>query len=255
MAEDIPAILARREAGEPARSIAESYGVSQPLIYQVFHGWVPRPKADINHLRERQRAAAERGLKATVRRPYESRSRKARTLVTKAIEHGELLRGPCYCGRTDVEAHHHNGYAPGHELDVVWLCPTHHKKAHVEMRAKGTSAPYLAKPSAPTSLPPLNKAKLPWLYAPDDDCAHCHHDRQQYHSVEGVSCRFPTGGGKVCGCRRFRPSTEPLVECFLCGHTRDGGHAVTPCDATFTRSDGRTYACGCLSFVDPEEPF
>ncbi len=50
--------------------------------------------------------------------------------VLYAVRTGKLTRQPCHCGEVRVHAHHHNGYGPGHELDVVWLCPKHHRKEH-----------------------------------------------------------------------------------------------------------------------------
>ncbi len=52
----------------------------------------------------------------------------ARRAVHEALARGILVKGPCAdCGATvDIEADHHNGYAPEHWLDVVWLCTRHH---------------------------------------------------------------------------------------------------------------------------------
>jgi len=54
----------------------------------------------------------------------------ARNAVTHSLERGEIRRGPCAeCGAA-AQAHHHRGYEPQFHLDVVWLCRTHHGKAH-----------------------------------------------------------------------------------------------------------------------------
>lgn len=51
------------------------------------------------------------------------------------VRNGDLVKSPCLvCGAVDVHAHHHNGYAPEHELDVVWLCSYHHAEAHGRTR-------------------------------------------------------------------------------------------------------------------------
>lgn len=56
--------------------------------------------------------------------------------VRYAVRTGRLVRQPCLkCGSERVHAHHHNGYAPEHELDVVWLCPKHHMAAHGRLKA------------------------------------------------------------------------------------------------------------------------
>jgi Helix-turn-helix len=44
---------------------------------------------------------------------------------------GLLVKEPCeVCGSLDSQGHHANGYGPGHELDLTWLCPRHHSEAH-----------------------------------------------------------------------------------------------------------------------------
>lgn len=56
----------------------------------------------------------------------------ARRKVQVAVRNGSLHRPDrctaAGCDRTDIQAHHHNGYAPEHALDVLWLCPAHHPK-------------------------------------------------------------------------------------------------------------------------------
>ena len=45
-----------------------------------------------------------------------------------ALRHGTISRYPCWvCGDTKVEAHHPDYSSP---LDVVWLCPSHHRQTH-----------------------------------------------------------------------------------------------------------------------------
>ena len=59
---------------------------------------------------------------------------KARSAVTNAIAAGKLVIGQCtVCelkpstsGKQIIEAHHHNGYAREHWLDIEWLCQPHH---------------------------------------------------------------------------------------------------------------------------------
>lgn len=56
--------------------------------------------------------------------------------VRWAVRTGRLVKTPCsVCGAERVHAHHHKGYAPEHELDVVWLCPRHHMAAHGRQKA------------------------------------------------------------------------------------------------------------------------
>lgn len=53
---------------------------------------------------------------------------KAQQLCQKAIRDGVLDRQPCEkCGTEKVHAHHTDYSKP---LDVMWLCPKHHKEWH-----------------------------------------------------------------------------------------------------------------------------
>jgi hypothetical protein len=55
---------------------------------------------------------------------------KAQTAVHNAIRDGKLFRLPCFvCGALKVEGHHPDYSRP---LDVVWLCPIHHKEIHLK---------------------------------------------------------------------------------------------------------------------------
>ena len=51
----------------------------------------------------------------------------ASTIFNNALRSGKIQRQPCFvCGK---KAHaHHPDY--DHPLDVVWLCPLHHRQAH-----------------------------------------------------------------------------------------------------------------------------
>jgi hypothetical protein len=53
-----------------------------------------------------------------------------RSRVYYALKTGRLRRSPCFCGSTDVEGHHYNGYDLEHALDVVWFCKRHHEAIH-----------------------------------------------------------------------------------------------------------------------------
>jgi len=62
---------------------------------------------------------------------------RARTVVQRAIRSGALIPRPCVvCGAEPTQAHHHHGYAPEHQLDVVWLCTPHHRALHRKYPAK-----------------------------------------------------------------------------------------------------------------------
>lgn len=51
----------------------------------------------------------------------------ARAAVASALRKRILVKEPCYCGSTRVEAHHPDYNKP---LFVIWLCNKHHKHVH-----------------------------------------------------------------------------------------------------------------------------
>lgn len=52
---------------------------------------------------------------------------KARRAVSYAIKKGRLIKEPCTCGETRVDAHHEDYSSP---LSVIWLCRLHHSEIH-----------------------------------------------------------------------------------------------------------------------------
>lgn len=66
---------------------------------------------------------------------YDPIKAKARNAVRTAVKNGTLIRQPCeVCAAIKVEAHHDDYTKP---LNVRWLCLTHHKARHVELRQQG----------------------------------------------------------------------------------------------------------------------
>lgn len=60
-----------------------------------------------------------------------SGKRQVRHLLRKAMRQGIVPMQPCSeCGAAKTEAHHHKGYDLAVALDVVWLCPQHHREVH-----------------------------------------------------------------------------------------------------------------------------
>lgn len=57
--------------------------------------------------------------------------RAAHMKVLYALRSGKLERQPCWICGAKAEAHHPDYSMP---LDVVWLCPSHHKQAHAQAR-------------------------------------------------------------------------------------------------------------------------
>jgi hypothetical protein len=53
--------------------------------------------------------------------------RKAHIALNNALRDGRITALPCLICGAEAQAHHTHYDAP---LDVVWLCPVHHKQAH-----------------------------------------------------------------------------------------------------------------------------
>lgn len=70
-----------------------------------------------------------------VQNPEKNRAHKA---VGYALVCGKLERQPCgRCGTNRRVHAHHDDYS--RPLDVMWLCPTHHRERHRELAAQGAS--------------------------------------------------------------------------------------------------------------------
>lgn len=57
--------------------------------------------------------------------------RNAQVILNNAIRSGKIISAPCFVCGEKAEAHHPDYDQP---LDVVWLCPAHHKQLHAEHR-------------------------------------------------------------------------------------------------------------------------
>lgn len=61
--------------------------------------------------------------------PEARRKRLARSLLIRAVNRGQVVRGPCeLCGDPNTEGHHGDYGKP---LEVRWLCPPHHVALHL----------------------------------------------------------------------------------------------------------------------------
>ncbi len=57
----------------------------------------------------------------------------AHNAVSKAVRAGKLVKKPCeVCGASFVHAHHPDYSEP---LEVIWLCPAHHRMIHAQQAA------------------------------------------------------------------------------------------------------------------------
>jgi hypothetical protein len=65
--------------------------------------------------------------------------RRVKDAVKDAIRKGVLVKQSCeMCGAVDVHAHHDDYRKP---LNVRWLCPSHHRYVHRQLRASGVQLP------------------------------------------------------------------------------------------------------------------
>jgi hypothetical protein len=65
--------------------------------------------------------------KATWRKNFPER-KSAHNKVFRALKAGVIFKQPCFVCGDAAEAHHPDYSRP---LDVVWLCPSHHRQAHL----------------------------------------------------------------------------------------------------------------------------
>jgi len=102
------------------------------------------PARERIHAYDKLRSASSerRQLNRTVTARYRAqhpRRRAAQIALCNAVRDKRVVRWPVCalpeCDCTTVEAHHPDYDAP---LDVVWLCPSHHKAAHALARRPST---------------------------------------------------------------------------------------------------------------------
>ncbi len=84
-----------------------------------------RQRAALPHRKELNREMSQRYKVSQPKR------RAAQVAVGNAVRDGRLAKLPCLICGADAEAHHADYDRP---LDVVWLCPPHHKQAHALVR-------------------------------------------------------------------------------------------------------------------------
>lgn len=78
----------------------------------------------------RGREAYNRAHEASMKRYPEKKA--ATNALNSAVKRGRIQKHPCFvCGSEPAQGHHPNYDAP---LDVIWLCPKHHKQTHALVR-------------------------------------------------------------------------------------------------------------------------
>jgi len=107
-------------------------------ITATSRSYAERNREKINVRSELYREKNRETINARVRAKYSSFNAKARTLVSKAIKEGVLIR-PAVCPRCEVERFvegHHEDY--NKPLDVMWLCRSCHRRHHADLNKKAS---------------------------------------------------------------------------------------------------------------------
>lgn len=126
----------RRAAGrlyyETHRAEAKAYAEANKekiRAYQEAYREAHREQRQIDMQRWAASGARKLSVQKQRAKPDYPTKNAARNKVARAKRDGRLTAMPCgECGNPNVEAHHHNGYE--NALDVIWLCRTHHARAH-----------------------------------------------------------------------------------------------------------------------------
>src|SRR3990167_1277980 len=77
--------------------------------------------------RERRSANSRRSHQNQKKNPDRIRRNSVRRITIEAVRAGLLIKLPCHCGDTKVQAHHHDYTKP---FEVKWLCAIHHRELH-----------------------------------------------------------------------------------------------------------------------------
>ena len=118
-------------------------GLAKPLNSFYTNG---QYKGKVYHLHQCKPCSIKRTNEPRIRKEIVKRYKEknpdkvtARESMHSAIRNGTLVRQPCFCGETKVHGHHHKGYSKNNQLNVIWLCQSHHMKLHKELWKKEKS--------------------------------------------------------------------------------------------------------------------
>jgi len=122
-------------SGEDGNSIALLCKKHNEPKVQHFSGKRANGSPKINWVC--RKCVSDRGRKGQhKKREWDQRNkqkRRAHKIVETALLSGKIIRESCArCGDRDSQAHHEDYSRP---LDLVWLCPKHHKERHRELDA------------------------------------------------------------------------------------------------------------------------
>ncbi len=118
--------LAKLSYKERRRAVivnAQGVPLTKKERYRIWWALAQKKKYATAEQRAKRSARMQEYDKHPDRRPQ----RNARVAVYRAVKAGRLVKQPCACGRTDVQAHHHD-YSK--QLDVKWVCPACHTREH-----------------------------------------------------------------------------------------------------------------------------
>lgn len=116
-----------RASGFEARVIASEMGLSYHTVRSYLK--LIHARLQVSNGIELSNVLNEREVLMVPRSECQSyRQAWARSVTKRAIQRGELEKGPCeVCGAEKVDAHHEDYTKP---LDVRWLCSKHHAEVH-----------------------------------------------------------------------------------------------------------------------------
>jgi hypothetical protein len=78
---------------------------------------------------------------------WTSEKARAHRALHQALIHGDVPPKPRVCteckksSKRSLHAHHHKGYKPPNDIDVIWLCDSCHAKEECARRVAGGAAP------------------------------------------------------------------------------------------------------------------
>lgn len=93
----------------------------------------PIKRAERLRLYRRKRPDVNKSKNAAYRAANPEKNR-AHKIVERAVIAGRLIKTSCErCGASYLVHAHHDDYSK--PLEVTWLCPTHHRERHRELKA------------------------------------------------------------------------------------------------------------------------
>ena len=125
-----------KRIGWSYQEISESFNVSKTTIFKALKKITPEEKRRRKRLcdkkYQKRKRANNKGYKTEEYRKWREKNPEkyeAHKKLHTAMAAGKLKKKPCTkCGKTKgVHAHHFDYSKP---LNVIWLCPEHHKEIH-----------------------------------------------------------------------------------------------------------------------------